>query len=323
MKIIIFIIALFLNSLSFAQEEVVEVRGAPAKLMSFYEPYLATGILTKTDSISYNAIKPGIVDFINPATKVKKGDLIIAINKEEVEKSLQAAATNLQIAKNSFNRDEALRGKGVISQEAFEKAKSNFKNAEAAYAGSLREYNNSVIFAPFDGDVQMIDLKANDSVQAGQFITKVIPITDKFETIVYVPEKFFYAINDSTPIYQTGGKKLIKIISKSGAVNKETGNFEVKLGLEGDFVENSYQRFIFKMGEHKALSVPEISIIQEGDHKHIYVYRDGKVVKESIITGLRIDDRTEIISGNIREHDVIINEGLTKISDNMKVHLID
>ena len=71
--------------------------------------------------------------------------------------------------------------------------------------------------------------------------------------------------------------------------------------------------------EVNALSVPDTSIIYEGNKKFIYKVLENNIIKkEKIETGIRNQGNLEIISG-LFEGDKIVAEGLTKVKPNMKI----
>ena len=71
--------------------------------------------------------------------------------------------------------------------------------------------------------------------------------------------------------------------------------------------------------EKEALSIPDTSIMYEGDKKFIYKLIENNIIKKTEIeTGVRHKGNLEIIGG-LNEGDKVIAEGLTKVRPGMKV----
>ena len=68
-----------------------------------------------------------------------------------------------------------------------------------------------------------------------------------------------------------------------------------------------------------ALSIPDTSVMYEGNKKFVYKIIENDILKKiEIKTGVRIQGNLEILDGLI-EGDKIIAEGLTKVRPGMKV----
>ena len=71
--------------------------------------------------------------------------------------------------------------------------------------------------------------------------------------------------------------------------------------------------------EKDALSIPDTSIMYEGNKKFIYKIIENNMIKKTEVeTGIRKEGNLEILRG-LNEGDKIIAEGLTKIRPGMKV----
>ena len=67
------------------------------------------------------------------------------------------------------------------------------------------------------------------------------------------------------------------------------------------------------------MSVPDTSIILEGNKAYVYKVSEDNIVNRSEIQiGLRINGKIEIISG-LSSGDIIVSEGLKKVRPNGKI----
>jgi membrane fusion protein, multidrug efflux system len=70
-----------------------------------------------------------------------------------------------------------------------------------------------------------------------------------------------------------------------------------------------------------ALSVPELSVIGEGDARYVYVVDDqGRARRTAVRTGVRAGGRIEIVEG-LGSGQRVVTEGVVKVSDGLEVRL--
>ena len=71
--------------------------------------------------------------------------------------------------------------------------------------------------------------------------------------------------------------------------------------------------------EKDAISIPDTSVMYEGNKKFVYKVNENNMLQKSEIkTGIRKEGYLEVISGLISGEKVVA-EGLTKVRSNMKI----
>ena len=73
---------------------------------------------------------------------------------------------------------------------------------------------------------------------------------------------------------------------------------------------------------HKGLAVNENSILRSDKGSYIYLVKDNKIKKQYVDTHTRTAEMIEIVSNEINEGDLVVIEGLNKISDGSSVNII-
>ena len=78
-----------------------------------------------------------------------------------------------------------------------------------------------------------------------------------------------------------------------------------------------------KFDLRNSLSVPDTSIMIEGDNSYVYRINEKNIAnKTEVNTGLRVNKNVEIISG-LSEGDIIVAEGLKKVRPRGKIKPIN
>ena len=94
-------------------------------------------------------------------------------------------------------------------------------------------------------------------------------------------------------------------------------NKELKL-ISGSLLEVS-----IKFNSRNSLSVPDTSVMVEGDKSYVYKVDNENIAnKTEVNTGLRGNKNVEIISG-LSEGDIIVAEGLKKVRPQGKIKPIN
>jgi len=90
-----------------------------------------------------------------------------------------------------------------------------------------------------------------------------------------------------------------------------------------ELISGSLLEVSVKFNLRNSLSVPDTSVMVEGDKSYVYKIDNENIAnKTEVKTGLRVDKNIEIISG-LTEGDIIVAEGLKKVRPNGKVKPIN
>ena len=112
------------------------------------------------------------------------------------------------------------------------------------------------------------------------------------------------------------------IQSVASRVDAQTRSILARAQIENEnyeIIPGSLLEIEIFYNEKSSLSVPDTSIMYEGNKKFIYKITQGNIIQKiEIKTGVRSSGNLEILKGLI-EGDKVIAEGLTKVRPGMKV----
>ena len=123
---------------------------------------------------------------------VKKGDLLAILDIPEVNKQVEEAKANFDLAKIAYERWGKLREHDAVSQQEFDDKAGAFKQAEAVLKRLRDQQDFGKVVAPFDGIVTKRNIDNGDLVNAGnggsgQSMFAVAQI-DKLRLYAFVPQ---------------------------------------------------------------------------------------------------------------------------------------
>ena len=182
------------------------------------------------------------------------------------------------------------------------------------------------ITAPFSGVLGYTGLTEDIFVSDNIFIITL----DDNSTIysdIKIPESYAPFIKKGLPVeakVSSYGDKIFKgkIDFISSRINADTRSLLSRVSINNEDLEllsGSLLEITVKFNLRNALSVPDTSIMMEGEKSYIYKVSDKNITdKTEVDIGIRNDGKVEILSG-LNEGDQIVAEGLKKVRPRGKI----
>ena len=182
------------------------------------------------------------------------------------------------------------------------------------------------IIAPFSGVLGYTGLTEDILVSNNIFIITL----DDNSTIysdIKIPENYSSSIKKGLPVEVKLSSYKDKIFLGevdfvSSRINADTRSLLSRIKIENkdlDLISGSLLEVSVKFNLRNSLSVPDTSVMIEGDKSYVYKINEENIAnKTEVKTGLRGDKNIEIISG-LSEGDIIVAEGLKKVRPRGKI----
>ena len=182
------------------------------------------------------------------------------------------------------------------------------------------------VLAPFDGVLGYTGLTEDILVSNNIFIITL----DDNSTIysdIKIPENYSSSIKKGLPVEVKLSSYKEKIFLGevdfvSSRINADTRSLLSRIKVKNEDLElisGSLLEVSVKFNLRNSLSVPDTSVMIEGDKSYVYKINEENIAnKTEVKTGLREDKSIEIISG-LSEGDIIVAEGLKKVRPQGKI----
>jgi len=182
------------------------------------------------------------------------------------------------------------------------------------------------VIAPFSGVLGYTGLTEDIFVSDNIFIITL----DDNSTIysdIKVPESYAPFIKKGLPVVARVSSYRNKIFKGkidfiSSRINADTRSLLSRVSINNEDLEllsGSLLEITVKFNLRDALSVPDTSIMMEGEKSYVYIVSDKNITnKTEVDIGLRSDGKVEILSG-LSEGDQIVAEGLKKVRPRGKI----
>jgi len=186
------------------------------------------------------------------------------------------------------------------------------------------------IVAPFSGALGYTGLTEDILISDNIFIVTL----DDNSTIysdIKIPENYSTFIKKGLPVevkLSSFKEKIFigEIDFISSRINADTRSLLSRIKIENkelELISGSLLEVSVRFNLRNSLSVPDTSVMIEGDKSYVYKIDDNNTAnKTEVKTGLRNDRNIEIVSG-LNEGDIIVAEGLKKVIPRGKIKPIN
>jgi len=258
---------------------------------------------------------------VNEGDVVKKGQLLLKLDDAIMRQSLTAARqqlegikTQLNFAKNVYERQNNLWQKGIGTEVQLITAKTNvealqnqLKSAEEQVKVGQEQLNTTNVYSDVDGVAETVNVKVGE-LFGGMGQIKIVN-TSKLKVKASVPENYISKVSKGMPVVVNipdAGKMINTQISLIGQTieNSQRGFIaEAKIPYEKYLKPN--QSVVVKILDYsakQAVVIPVNTIQSDEKNKYVYVMEkssDGKAVatRKLIVLGEVYGDIVEVKSG--------------------------
>ena len=263
----------------------------------------------------------------------RKGQLIAAIDERDFVIQKQRTEALYRQAEVDYARISSLYAKDNISGMNYEQAKANYERTKADYEAAVNAWEDSRLYAPFDGYVQQVHIERYQDVKPSVPVVTFIDLS-RIKVEAYVPEDMALQIRQKDSVAcmvrfnalpdrefvpseyfltQTATENNISYLLTAILDNKDG---RLLGGMSGTLAV-SYTAD----GEKNHLTLPQKVVCHDPEHGAFVWCVDGqsRVKRVAVTLGkLKKEDRVEILSG-ISPADRVITTRLPFLSEQEQV----
>ncbi len=240
--------------------------------------------------------------FVEEGQWVNKGDSLLQLDPREYVLAEQKARVEYDKQLSNFQRLKGLKAKDLVSEEEFETARLNVKQAEIAWKQARLNLAYTTVRAPISGVVgeRLVNLGAR--IQPSVALFTIANLTQKIVK-VYVPQNDMAkvhrkqkAIITSDVLPGVSFEGWVKRISP--IVDAQSGTFKVTVGVQdprhqlkpGMFVN---VHLIVDTHENVPL-IPKTALVYENERSFFFVLEDKQVRKVELQKGYEDAEKVEV-----------------------------
>ena len=246
------------------------------------------------------------------------GIIVTEVVEKEFSEKIETFGTAISKKSETFK---------IKKEDLFEdlKLKNFVKKGEV-----LIKLKSGDIIAPFSGVLGYTGL-TEDILVSNNIVIVTIDDNSTIYSDIKIPENYSAYIKKGLPVE-------VKIASYknkrfegeidfvSSRINADTRSLLSRIKVKNkdlELISGSLLEVSVKFDLRNSLSVPDTSVMVEGDKSYVYKINDENIAnKTEVKTGLRSEKNIEIISG-LTEGDIIVAEGLRKVRPQGKIKPIN
>ena len=301
----------------------------PVKVIGLTKTSIAKTIDYSATALPFEEVNlapstPGRIDkiYVEVGDKVKKGDDLFLMDRTQLfQLKLQLSGLEKEL-----NRIDTLLKTGSAKQQQYDQMKTQYDVTKSS-VDFMEE--NTLIKAPFSGVITGKYFENGElysgapTTQTGRAAIVTLMQLNPLKADVSISEQYYPLIKKNmgasitADVYEnetfTG-----KVSRINPTINATTRSFivEIEVPNNKDLLKpGMFLRVSMDLGETETFVVPaQTVLVQEGTNtRYVFINDNGKAKRIDVILGKRFDDKLEILSATIKEGDMLVYEGQSKL----------
>lgn len=280
---------------------------------------------------------------VDPGTVVKKGQVLMQLDPQDLKLSqaqakanLRAAETARDLAKAELKRYQELRVKNFVSQavldaklSAFSSAQSSVDAAQAAYSGQSNQAGYATLVSDIDGVVTAVDAEVGQVVTPGTPVVRVAKAGEK-EIVIGLPEDKVEQLRKLTDVtVRLWANKDVAIPGKvrevSPVADPSTRTYAVKVSIPDSATDvklgmTAMVQFASTMATPQ-IKVPLTALYHEKNTTSVWVVDKG-VVRMVPVTVVGTAANDAVLGSGVTAGQTVVTAGVNLIKPGQKVTIL-
>ena len=261
--------------------------------------------------------------------RVKKGQLIAAIDPRDISLQYAADKAAYETAAAQVERNKRLLGRQAISVQEYEISVANYQKAKSAYELSSNNMRDTKLTAPFDGSIEkrLVELVNTQKLRIKftvpddyLYLLRAKDVTFKVVFDTYPDMVFNAQLEEYLDISTAGTGIPVTITIEDPAFNRSL--YDVKPGFTCKIkLASDVAPFL----EEKLVNIPLSAIFGESENQKTYVWvvKDNKVSKREVTVYSPTGEANALISAGIQPGETIVIAGVHQLVDGQTVKVIN
>ena len=263
---------------------------------------------------------------------VKKGQLLLKLDDAIILQQLAGLNTQLEYAKNMYNRTKNLWDQGIGTEVQLITAKNSVDNLEKQIATVKENWKTTFVYAPISGTADVVNIKAGEIFNGASATGPQIQLvnTNSMKVVTEVPENYQERVKKGSQlkisIPDAGIQNIDAVISVTGAsIASTTRAFFTEAKIQSYPGLRLNQVALVHIKDYSvpnAIIIPVNLVQSDESGKYVYVIvKEGeemKARKKTVNVGEVYSGMIEVKAG-LTASDRIITEGYQSVYDGQTV----
>jgi membrane fusion protein (multidrug efflux system) len=312
--------------------------GAPSKLpveaivlspQRLDNKLVITGSVFPNESLELKSEAAGKISgiYFQEGKQVKKGQLLVDINDDELLAQLEKQKFNKKLNEDNEFRQRKLLEKDAISQEEYDNALNRLNTTNADIKLLEAQIAKTKIYAPFDGTVGLRFVSEGAFINSNTSIATLYDLTpakiefsvpSRYSSQVAIGKKINFTIESET-------KTIVGVVyAIEPQIDPNTRTMKVRALAEnsaGRLLPGQFVRVdLILATANNALLAPSQAIVPEMQGHKVFIASNGTAKEVKVEIGLRGERDVEILKG-LQSGDTLIMTGILQLRAGLPIEI--
>src|SRR5690554_903688 len=272
---------------------------------------------------------------------VEAGDVLARVYNPALEPARDSAAARLdelktqyEQAQREWERSSRLHERGVVSEQNLEQIaarrdalNASMATARAALAEATRLLDESVLKAPFAGQIEALLIEQDEFVSAGQPVIRLSsPLGREVEVRVPAHLLSHVRLGQALPVWRVQDRLrepasgTVVEIAQGSSIRGELHQVLVSVPSDSLAAGEPVEVGITPMRE-SAVAVPLLSVVRDSSGTSVYRIADARARKIPVVVDRVIGERVVLRTGALNPGDQVVYAGMTRLVDGDQVEI--
>lgn len=307
----------------------LRVEGIVVKQQRFVDSLIVKGTLDANEQMEVRSQVPGVVTAISfrEGAAVKKGQVLLQIDRSELNAQLSQARTREQLAAENAGRARLLLQKEAISQEEFQTAEAELRSLKAQTQLILAQLEKTTIRAPFSGRVGLRSVSVGGYLSPETVVTTLVntnplkvtfSVSEQYANRVKLNTRLRFTVSGSDEVYSA------KIYAIEPGLETATRTLQMRALADnsgGILRPGSFANISLPLTTiENAILIPTEAVVPVQNGKKVFVARGGKAKEVMVETATRTATDLLVTSG-LQNGDTVLTTGLLTLKNGTPVRV--
>ena len=258
---------------------------------------------------------------------VDAGAVLVELDSREIRADLDLAEANLSERRSRFGRLEALAASQVVSEVELEEIQAQLQVAEAQVNSARARLEDTVIRAPFSGEVGLRRVSVGGLVQPNTVIT-TLDDTAVMKIEFSVPEEYLSVMREDLAIEATAAAWPDRaftgtVTSVDSRVDPMTRSLAVVALMPNEdraLKPGMFLQVDISRRRENVVLAPEGALVPRQGRQFVFVVDEGRAEERQVSLGSRRPGQVEITAG-LQPGEQIVTQGVQRIRDGLPVRM--
>jgi membrane fusion protein, multidrug efflux system len=261
--------------------------------------------------------------------RVEAGKVLVELDNAEERASLAEAQARVIDSRAQFRRSRELLESKTVSESQVQQLEATMNADEARLRAAEARLEQTLVRAPFAGQVGLREISPGGLVNPGNVIT-TLDDTSRVRLDFTVPENFLGVLEAGQQIVARSvafeGRNFEgRVATINTRVDPITRAITIRADLPNDdglLKPGMFLTVRLAGPSRERLVIPEAALVPEGDRQFVYTVRDERSWRTDVVVGRRMRGEVEILEG-LHAGDLVVVEGTQRVAHGGRVSAAD